>query len=223
LHAAKVVSRNAMAEKKKTKKTIVIVVILILLLESMMETLKKITIGVTALAATAGVAYYVYTETMSSLQRNKKITIEAGRMGDFFKNQQQIADMALQSFLPGLKEKLFELTSTSDLQTALKGTLTKEEKKAAWQKLLVLTIARVISGVYVVSLLVLISRIQFNIISRAVYSDKMVMNDNGIEQETISLAQQKKILDTTKFLASTGVGRVTAAVVDAVNKEVLVI
>lgn len=121
--------------------------------------------------------------------------------------------MMMQTFLPSLKEKLFELTSTTELQNSLKtGSLSPEEKKAGWKQLLVLIITRLVAGVYAIALLVISCRIQFNIIGRYLYSDKMTLNESGVEQTSISIESQKQLVTSASYLIDSGIAHIVETV-----------
>ncbi|KNC52218.1 uncharacterized protein AMSG_01046, partial [Thecamonas trahens ATCC 50062] len=141
------------------------------------------------------------------------------RMQSHFKTTQQAADETLLRWIALVGEQIGDIVpmaqTAAELRAARETPLSKEEKAAAWLRLVRLAVIHGVLGVYAVALLKVLFRTQLNILGRNVYLDLVQAATTGAPCASDVL--KHKYLGRCFFFLKVGIRRLALHVEAAVD------
>ncbi|XP_070554867.1 peroxisomal biogenesis factor 3-like isoform X2 [Ptychodera flava] len=137
-----------------------------------------------------------------------------------FDSNQRTCNMTVLSMIPSLKEKLMKLLNSEALTAELR---TKPaDKLKIWEYLKITSFTRTIVAVYSSCMLVVMLRIQLNILGAYMYLDTLKSHSGKEMQQKASQDIQQRYLATIQYLVEQGlhelISNVRVAVESAVNR-----
>jgi len=130
-----------------------------------------------------------------------------------FAHARQVSDAFVRKALAALTERHMGCFAVEACTEKVKTAQTKEEKLERFLELLVECLARMVSALYTLHALLLIHRVEFNIVGREVAASKGAVGAGGADGDVYAA-----FLDTTRYLKEQGVQHVAEAVRSAVRK-----
>ena len=173
-----------------------------------------------------GYLSYRFVRKRFSLSHDKNATsLEYTRKVRYFHDNLQAADNRTFTLSTILRDKLLAMTNVEDLVEKIKAN--SSDKIENWENLRVKSLSRVITGVYLLSGLVLYVRTELNIIGGCMFRESMCKGDDvgskgeGICSLTgIDYRLQKRYMEYAKYLIEVGSVKLMA-VVEPVVRSVL--
>ncbi|KAI5067384.1 hypothetical protein GOP47_0017912 [Adiantum capillus-veneris] len=192
-------------------------------------------------AGAAGVGYFCYKcikahytsvqerEAQISFLQQAELRAES-QLQSHFQTVQRISDMsALPTVVPHLKTQLLDQTDLSGLTAKLfqgkdsPHMLSGEEKLELWETLKILSFSRGFSSMCSLTLMVLLVRVQFNVLARHVYIDTardISIVGPGEQGQGLSTRFQQNYLAFAEFLPHEGLGLLIRDIKGAVEEVV---
>lgn len=127
--------------------------------------------------------------------------LERTRRYHHFESTEQVCNQTIFSLSPKLHEMVLKIFNTDELIEKLINKA--QDKVAIWEELKIMAFAKVCVLVYSGAMLVIILRIQLNIIGGYMYCDSMRMADSGLPR--ISNEIQEKYLSLCQFFLTEGI------------------
>lgn len=128
-----------------------------------------------------------------------------------FAHRQKVADDFVQAGLAALKVKLNELFLVEECTQQLQKAASKEEKLAAFKALQAESLGRAVAAVYVVNLVLLLHRVNFNIVSREIAASE-AKAPGGVAPGGEQDAAYRLFLDATGVLQDAGLRSVSESI-----------
>jgi len=129
-----------------------------------------------------------------------------------FAHKQQVSDKEVRKALTSLLQKHLFLFSCEELSENLRKAQTKEEKLACFKALQAESLSKAASALYVLHALLILSRIEFNIVGREINAARAANGDEKKDGDA-----HTAFLDTTRYLKEDGLQRIADAVRRAVD------
>lgn len=135
-----------------------------------------------------------------------------------FDSNQRTCNMTVLSMLPSLREALMQAIDTESLTAQLKSK--PSNKVDIWEELKILSFTRTICAVYSIGMLVVVLRVQLNIIGGYIYVDKLTADDTDTKNKILATPQvQTKYLEGINYLLGQGLVGLITVVREAVTKS----
>ncbi|XP_063299385.1 peroxisomal biogenesis factor 3 [Pelobates fuscus] len=132
-----------------------------------------------------------------------------------FESNQRTCNMTVLSMLPALKEALMQQLNSESLTSLLKNRPTN--KIEIWEDLKIISFSRSIVAVYSTCMLVVLLRVQLNIIGGYIYLDNSSTGKNGTAHQASPEVQQQ-YLSSIQHLLGDGLTELITAVKHAVQR-----
>eukprot|EP00747_Dinoflagellata_sp_TGD_P167005 gnl/TRDRNA2_/TRDRNA2_190682_c0_seq1.p1 gnl/TRDRNA2_/TRDRNA2_190682_c0~~gnl/TRDRNA2_/TRDRNA2_190682_c0_seq1.p1 ORF type:complete len:386 (+),score=108.81 gnl/TRDRNA2_/TRDRNA2_190682_c0_seq1:71-1228(+) len=143
-----------------------------------------------------------------------------------FLHKQTVSDSYVRRALPALKVRHHACFRADDCSKALKEAQSKEEKQVCFKALQVEAIGRLLSSTYVLNLVLLLHRVEFNIVGREIAAgsdgkallalDLTEAAEKGSKDEDAD-AVHAAFFESTRYVQEDGLARIADAVREAVR------
>ncbi|MEE6475539.1 hypothetical protein FKM82_010792 [Ascaphus truei] len=169
--------------------------------------------------ALTGVVYllgkYAQKKIKDIQERDAAEYIAQARRQYHFESNQRTCNMTVLSMLPALREALMQQLNSESLTSLLKNRPTN--KLEIWEDLKIISFSRSIVGVYSTCMLVVLLRVQLNIIGGYIYLDNSSVVKNGSALHASPEVQQQ-YLSSIQHLLGDGLTELITVVKQAVQK-----
>lgn len=169
------------------------------------------------------IGYKYFQAKVSEIQEKEaEASIVFARKQHHFDCNQRTCNRTALSMLPNLKSAILQTIDTESLTQQLKSS--SNNKLQIWEELKLLSFTRTICSVYICSMLVLLLRVQLNIVGAYIYRDKFSPKVNGMGSHYSNDPQniQGQYLANLEHLLGQGlkdlVEHVQSAVVNVIGK-----
>ncbi|XP_053316855.1 peroxisomal biogenesis factor 3 isoform X2 [Spea bombifrons] len=142
--------------------------------------------------------------------------IAQARKQHHFESNQRTCNMTVLSMLPALREALMLQLNSESLTSLLKNR--PANKIEIWEDLKILSFTRSIVAVYSTCMLVLLLRVQLNILGGYIYLDNSLVGKHGTAVQASPEVQQQ-YLSSIQHLLGDGLTELITTVKQAVQKE----
>ncbi|XP_019638997.1 PREDICTED: peroxisomal biogenesis factor 3-like [Branchiostoma belcheri] len=146
-----------------------------------------------------------YAETKLRELQEKEMAeqLENARKKHHFDNNQRTCNMTVLSMIPSLRETLMQRINTEELVAKLKSK--PPNKVELWEDLKIDSFTRVLVALYGTCILVVLLRVQLNIIGGYMYLDSL-LNLNGASKEVVQAPReiQERYLASIQYLLGDG-------------------
>uniref|UniRef100_A0A8C5WCV9 Peroxisomal biogenesis factor 3 n=1 Tax=Leptobrachium leishanense TaxID=445787 RepID=A0A8C5WCV9_9ANUR len=132
-----------------------------------------------------------------------------------FESNQRTCNMTVLSMLPTLKEALMQQLNSETLTSLLKSR--PNNKIEIWEDLKIISFSRSLAAVYSTCMLVVLLRVQLNIIGGYIYLDNSSIGKNGTSHQASPEVQQQ-YLSSIQHLLGDGLTELITAVKQAVQR-----
>lgn len=167
-----------------------------------------------------GLYLYKYAQRIFKEIQDKEAAecLKHARRQHHFDSNQRTCNMTVISMLPTLREALITKFDTDAIKEALKSS--PENKLELWEKLKIISVARIVCVVYGCSIMCLVLRVQLNIIGGYMFLDSM-LNRNGVTQEMAVVPKdlQERYLSLIRHFMDNGLFQMCDVIEEAVEKE----
>lgn len=182
---------------------------------------KIIFLGIFGSGAVLGYKYF-QAKITEIQEKEAEASIAFARKQHHFDCNQRTCNRTALSMLPNLRGAILRIIDTESLTQQLKSS--SKNKLQIWEELKLLSFTRTICSVYVCSMLVLLLRVQLNIVGAYIYKEKFSTKMNGMSSHFSNATQniQGRYLAMLEHLLDQGlkdlVEHVQVAVVKVIGK-----
>lgn len=151
-------------------------------------------------------------------EREADAYITHARRVHHFESNQRTCNMTVLSMLPTLRDNITKQLDCESLTAALRAR--PANKLEIWEDLKILSFARSVVAVYGACMLVVMLRVQLNVVGGYIYLDNAISSTRGPEAIRVPMEVQQRYLSSIQYLLGDGLSELTTEVKHAVQSVV---